>query len=196
MDDWQRAFADVEAAGLQVCVDRSWYVASVRYFEPQGPFAAEFLAWSGTELPAAQRAITPTWPAQLSAFILAWRSPTETWALSMDQAAFDTLKERIAQSSHGCCVDQTGGFWVLKATGERVEDLLLRIGSTASPPAIGEAHVSRVAEVAVLTMSVNPGETLLIVDRAYAEHLLNWVRVTAADFDYASKPASAAIARR
>jgi hypothetical protein len=183
MDELRGPFAAVEAGGLHVHVDRSWHAASLRYFEPQGPFAAEFLAWSGTELPAPQRAIAPKWPGQLSAFILAWRSPTETWAFSMDQPALDMLKERIAKSSHGCCVDQSGGFWVLKAAGERVGDLLLRIGSTASLPALGEAHVSRVAEIPVLTMSVNPGETLMVVDRVYAEHLLSWIRVTAADFD-------------
>jgi hypothetical protein len=196
MDEPRGPFAAVETAGLRVHVDRRWHAASLRYFEPRGPFAAEFLAWSGTELPAPQRAIAAKWRGQMSAFILAWRSPTETWAFSMDQLALDLLKERTARSSHGCCVDQSGGFWVLKATGERVGDLLLRIGSTASLPAIGEAHVSRVAEIPVLTMSVNPGETLMVVDRLLAEHLLSWIRITAADFDQVSRPASAASARR
>ena len=182
MDELRGPYAAVETAGLHVRVDRSWQVAALRSFEPLGPYAAEFLAWSGTGLPAPLRAIAPQWPAMLSTFILAWRSPTETWALSMDAPSFNDLKTRVANSQHGCCVDQTGGLWVLKATGERVADLLLRIGAVASVPSAGDAHVSRIAEVPVLTMCISPGETLMVVERVYAEHLLNWIRATAGDF--------------
>ena len=186
MDELRGPYADIETAGLHVRIDRSWHVASLRSFRPNEPFAAEFLAWSGTALPAPQKAVAPQWPAVLSTFILAWRSPSETWALSMDLPSFNSLKARVSEFAQGCCVDQTGGLWVLKATGARVVDLLLRVGALASVPSTAAAHVSRIAEVPVMTLCVNPGETLLIVERAHAEHLLNWIRATAADFEPAA----------
>lgn len=82
----------------------------------------------------------------------------------------------------GCCVDQSGGLWVIRLRGSRVNDLLLRIGNAASLPRTGEAHVSRVAELPVLSLCLRNGETLLLIDCAYAEHLLNWIRLTVHDF--------------
>jgi len=175
-------YADVKCDGLLVQVDRSWHLASLRSFSPHRPFAEAMLAWSGTALPGSQKAVAPQWPAVLSTFILAWRSPSEVWALSMDAPSFDSLIARVGDITHGCCVDQTGGFWVLKAGGARIADMLARVGSVASMPAPGEAHVTRIAEVPVMTLSVNPGEVLLIVERVYAEHVLGWIRATAADF--------------
>jgi sarcosine oxidase gamma subunit len=101
----------------------------------------------------------------------------------MDTPSFRTLLARVGAMTQGCCVDQSGGLWVLKATGARVSDLLLRVGSCASVAAPGSAQVTRIAEVPVMTLCVNPGETLLIVERVYAEHLLGWIRATAADFE-------------
>jgi hypothetical protein len=39
------------------------------------------------------------------------------------------------------------------------------------------------ADVPVLALSVRTGETLLVVDRAYAGHLVGWIRETLLDFD-------------
>ena len=183
MDESIGPYTDVKIDGLLVRVDRSWQMASLRSFPPHRPFAEEMLAWSGSALPSPLQAVAPQWPAALSTFILAWRSPSEVWALSMDAPSFRTLIERVGEISHGCCVDQTGGFWVFKATGARVADMLARVGAVASVPASGEAHVTRIAEVPVMTLCVNPGEILMIVERVYAEHLLGWIRATAADFD-------------
>jgi sarcosine oxidase gamma subunit len=183
MDDSRAPYADVEAAGLRVRVDRDWHMASLRYFEPAGPFASEFLAWTGTALPEPLRAVAPSTPGPLNGFVLAWRGPTETWAFGRDAAAFRAFKQRFAASPHGCCVDQSGAFWVLRATGDQVNGLLARIGSAASRAPVGAARVSRIAELPVLTMCITPGETLLVVERVFAEHLLDWIRVTAEDFD-------------
>ena len=71
----------------------------------------------------------------------------------------------------------------MRVQGVRTRDLLLRIGNEASVPTPGESRISRIAELPVVSLSVKPGETLLLLDRVYAEHLLNWIRVTLADFD-------------
>ena len=39
------------------------------------------------------------------------------------------------------------------------------------------------AEVPVLAIQVQLREILLIVERVYAEHLMNWLRVSAADVE-------------
>jgi hypothetical protein len=79
-------------------------------------------------------------------------------------------------------VDQTGGFTVLRIGGSRAVDLLLRLGSTTAAPTPGHAVIGRLAELTVLSLCLPDGERLLSVDRGYAEHLLGWIRVTAADF--------------
>jgi len=50
-------------------------------------------------------------------------------------------------------------------------------------PRPGEARRSRLADVPVLALSVGPGEALLLVDRADAEHLMGWIRETLLDFE-------------
>ena len=77
----------------------------------------------------------------------------------------------------------SGGLEVLRVTGERLAELLSCLGGTASVPRPGEARRSRVADVPVLALSVRPGEALLLVDRAYAEHLMGWIRETLLDFE-------------
>ena len=76
----------------------------------------------------------------------------------------------------------TGGLQVLRLTGDRIADLLCRLGGTACVPGAGEARRSRLADVPVLALCVRAGETLLVVDRGYAEHLLLWIRETLLDF--------------
>jgi hypothetical protein len=79
-------------------------------------------------------------------------------------------------------VVQTGGIRVLRVAGSRARDLLLRLGSAQAIPALGEARTGRLAELQVLTACVQAGEYLLLVERVYANHLLEWVRATVADF--------------
>jgi len=74
---------------------------------------------------------------------------------------------------------------MVRVSGDRTADLLHRLGGAASVPAPGEARRSRLADVPVLALSVNPGETLLAIDRAYLLHLLAWIRETLLDFEAA-----------
>lgn len=174
--------ATIEADGLHVRVDPGVHVASLRYFDANGVFAAAVRSVVGIGLPGVLQATKAAASSGDGAFILAWRSPTETLLLGADGERFSNAKATLAEAEEGCLVDQSGGLWVLRLSGERVFDLLARLGGSASAPKIGEARRSRLADVAVLALCVRPDETLLVIDRVYAEHLLAWIRETAADF--------------
>ena len=183
MADSKDPYAPLHAQGISVRVDRSLHVAALRYFDAQGAFARACQASLGVPLPPALRAMeVPGTPPGIE-FILAWRHPTQTLVLSNDGAALAALQSELSTAVDGVCLDQSGGLWVLRLEGEKTRDLLLRIGSEASSVAPGEAHVSRIADLPVLSLGVKPGETLLVIDRVYAEHLLNWIRVTLGDFE-------------
>jgi heterotetrameric sarcosine oxidase gamma subunit len=164
--------------GLEVQGELRMHAAALRYFDREGPFAAAAHAATGAALPAClQAALVPP-----AAVILAWRSPTETLVLSEEGATLPQLRERLAGADGGQVVDLSGGLRVLRLRGPRVEDLLCRLGGGPGAPALNEARRGRLADVPVLALSVRPGETLLAVDRAYAEHLLGWIRATLADW--------------
>jgi len=174
-------FAGIDAQGLCVSDERGTQIASLRYFEPADRFAAAVGEGVGCPMPGPLRTMR-TEGAGGAQFILAWRSPTETLLLSGDPAAFASLGRRLAQEDGGCMVDQTGGLRVLHLRGAKAKELLLRLGSTASVPPLGEARSSRVAELQVLTLCVDADEYVLVVERVYAAHLGRWMQVTAADF--------------
>jgi heterotetrameric sarcosine oxidase gamma subunit len=174
--------ATIEADGLHVSVERGAHIASLRYFDADGVFAAAVRSVVGTALPGVLQAAMAPDSSGAGTFTLAWRSPTETLFLCMDGERFSNVMAALADAAEGCIVDQSGGFRVLRVCGERVFDLLARLGGSASAPKIGEARRSRLADVSVLALCVRPDETLLIVDRVYEEHLLTWIRETAADF--------------
>lgn len=181
MDDRANPYGDVRAAGIEARIDRRLRVAALRYFDRAGTFAQTCRSVFAVALPDTQQAVDVPGAPLGQECILAWRHPTQTLALVSDGAAFVTLQAELP-SSDGCCIDQSGGVWVLRLSGERVQDLLVRIGSLASVTRPGEAHVSRIAELTVLSVCVKPGEMLLVLDRAYAEHLMKWVRATVQDF--------------
>jgi hypothetical protein len=164
-----------------VRVDRRMRVAALRHMGAQGAFAQQCKTTFGVALPDALCAVeVPGAPAGHEC-ILAWRQPTQTLALVSDGQAFANLLAELPPTDDGCCVDQSGGLWVLRLSGARVPDLLLRIGNAACVVSPGQAHVSRMAELTVLSLCIKPGETLLLLDRSYVEHLLGWMRATAAD---------------
>jgi sarcosine oxidase gamma subunit len=182
VDNSTPAAPGVAAAGLSVELQREIKVGSLRYFDAAGPFAAALRDRLGGPLPAPLRAVKYSTGAAHGELILAWRSPTETLLLTRDEAAFAALFGGVANDvSGGCTVDQTGGLWAWRVTGTCVRDLLLRLGSTASFPAPGEARSSRVAELPVLALCVQEGDITLLVERVYSDHLLGWIRETAAD---------------
>ncbi len=166
----------VEGAGVAVRAE-AMHAATLRYFEPGGAFAAAVREATGAALPEPLEAVASP-DGQLT---LAWRSPTETLLLTMSTQRLAELEARLAGSADGCLVDLSGGLKVLRVSGERLADLLCRLGGTASVPRPGEARRSRLADVAVLALCRRPGEVLLLVDRAYAEHLTGWIRETLRD---------------
>jgi sarcosine oxidase gamma subunit len=175
------------ADGLSVQWDHGLSVASLRYFDPAGPFAAEVGEVLGAPLPAplrAQRRILATEGAGTAAseLVLAWRSPTETLLVTADAGCLAAVDRFAVNRSDGCLVDQTGGILTLAVAGARAPDLLLRLGSTDAVPALGEARTSRLAELSVMSLCVRPGEILLLVERVYVRHLFGWIRETVADF--------------
>jgi sarcosine oxidase gamma subunit len=191
----QELFAAIEVKGLTVDGIRGMHVASLRYFNPAGNFAGAVRERIGRALPQPLRADAATLGSTAlgsttlistiqggnSKFILAWRSPTETLLLSEDRDAFAHLKESLASVPDGCMVDQTGGLCPVRVSGSRAGDMLLRLGSGASIPAAGEARSSRLADLQVMTLCVQPGTLILLVERVYLAHLLGWMSTTAAD---------------
>jgi sarcosine oxidase gamma subunit len=165
-----------------VRVQRQVEVASLRYFDTADHFVATAREFLGTPMPAPLRALRAEARQGGAPLILLWRSPTETLLLCYDPSALAGLEERLAPEMDGCMVVQTGGIRVLRVAGPRARDLLLRLGSTATIPGLGEARTGRMAELQVLTACVQAGEYLLLVERVYANHLLEWVRATVADF--------------
>jgi hypothetical protein len=172
---------NIESDGLRVAACRGWQVASLRYFDPEGSFAAAVGECIGQLVPRPQRAIRSRPDVQDAEVILAWRSPTEPLFLCSNRAAFVEIERRLAAGADGCMVVQTGGVLIWEVQGPRAHDLLQRMGARTGIPGVGEARGSRMAEVHVLTVCIRPGEYLLMVERVYAAHLVEWARATAAD---------------
>jgi hypothetical protein len=178
---------DFSADDLSVRWDHNLAIASLRYFDPAGPFAAEAGEVVGGPLPAPLRAHRRLLAAEGagtagSELVLAWRSPTETLLVTADAGWLTAAGRFAAARSDGCLVDQTGGLLTLVVAGARAPDLLLHLGSTDAVPALGEARTSRLAELSVMSLCTRPGEILLLVERVYVRHLIGWIRETVADF--------------
>jgi hypothetical protein len=178
MDEFQLQ-QRITSRDLLACVEESMHVATLRYFDRAGPFADAVRAALGAPLPE-PLAARELMEGQL---ILAWRSPTETLCVTRSITRLAELTAQLAGAADGCIIDLSGAVRIVRLTGLRIADLLCRLGGTASVPGPGEARGSRVADVAVLALSVRAGETLLAVDRAYLPHLLAWIRETLLDFE-------------
>jgi heterotetrameric sarcosine oxidase gamma subunit len=172
----------VEGDGLRV-TGLPGQVASLRYFDRMGRFAETVREALGMPLPQALRA-TARDLRRAAGVILAWRSPTEALLLcgDHDRPAFAELQRRLAGAADGSMVDQTGGIRGYRLEGQRAQDLLHRMGAVTTIPGLGEARSGRLAELQVLAACVQAGEFLLWVERVYADHLVEWMRATVADF--------------
>src|SRR5262249_56726869 len=116
------------SAELVACVEETMAVATLRYFDRAGAFAAAVQAATGATLPeplAAHEAAD-------GELILAWRSPTETLCLAHSSRRLADLTARPAAATGGCVVDLTGGVRIVRLTGVRIADLLGRLGGDAS----------------------------------------------------------------
>jgi len=170
----------LQAEGIRVEVLPGLYAASLRFFEPHGDFGASVRQIAGRELPKPLQASSS--PGAGLRSVLAWRSPTETLLLSDDAGTFAEYRERLAGAAGGCLVDQTGGFSVLRVRGSKTRDLMQRLGSEDSIPGEGAALAGRLAELHVLTLCVETGTLLLVVERSFLGHLLHWIEITIADW--------------
>jgi sarcosine oxidase gamma subunit len=178
--------------GLTVRWDHGLAIASLRYFDPAGSFAAALGELLGGPLPEPLRAdrrllstagdSTGNRAVRGSELVLAWRGPTETLLVTADAGWLAAVDRFAAGRSDGCLVDQTGGILTLVVAGAGASDLLLRLGSTDAVPALGEARTSRLAELSLTSLCARPGEILLLVERVYVRHLFGWIRETVADF--------------
>jgi sarcosine oxidase gamma subunit len=183
VDSPQARYAAIEADGLTIRPERELQAASLRYFDSAGSFAATVREMIGRPLPPPLRAIQLDDATRDAYLILVWRSPTEILLLSKGHGRdrFAELEQHMAGAVDGCMVNQTGGLCLLRAQGTKVRDLLLRLGAATAIPGLGEARCGRMAELQVLTACVQEGEFLLLVERVYADHLLQWIGVTVAD---------------
>ncbi len=172
---------NIEIDGLSVDGEAAYLIASLRYFDSTGQFAAAVSEAFGRPLAEPLAALRVESAAGGGHCILAWRSPSETLLLCQDAALFSALELKLAAQHDGCMVDQTGGLRVVRVAGSRARDFLLRLGAATTLPDLGAAHVGRLAELSVLTICVQPWEYLLLVERVYLPHLLGWIHATAAD---------------
>jgi sarcosine oxidase gamma subunit len=161
-----------EGIGIELTTDAP--AAALRHFSGAREFTAA-LAGLGITLPEAGRA------RQTRAHLLAWRSPTETLCLAASAAALEELAAPLASTADGCLVELTGALHVISLSGPRCNELLLRLGSSASVPLPGEARRSRMADVPVLALSVNAGEVHLVLERTYGEHVCGWLEASLED---------------
>jgi hypothetical protein len=170
----------MHAAEVSVRPQRFPRIGVLRYFDPAGAFVADIAAACGIMPKPLRAAICAVEPPG-SEIILACRSPTETLVLCTSVEAFLSLERKTAGRIDGCLVDLTGGIGACIVAGKRAPDLLARLGATTAIPALGDARVGRLAELTVTTLSVRPGEIMLLVDRVFGDHLTAWMRETLAD---------------
>jgi len=181
MADLNISLAVVDGPGLHVSLDRGMHVATLRYFQPTGEFGARAAEAVGIPLPTVLKVSASTTFDHDGIAVLAWRSPTETFLLCASNGAFENIKRLCFSSNDGYLIDQTGGLSVLRASGARIADLFSRIGNIAALPGPGESKRSLMADIPALAVRPDEGDTYVVVDRLYREHLMNWIRETAAD---------------
>ena len=170
---------DWRIEGLDLRLDRDLRVGALRYLDAAALGSlAEALPGAVLPRPRQVLAIAPGTAAEI---MLAWRSPTEVLVLSAGAAPFEALAAALRAATHACFVDQTGGFWALRAAGPRAQDLLVRLGGAAAIPQPGEALIGRFADLSVVAVCLRAQQYLLLVERVYAEHLLAWTSATIGD---------------
>ncbi len=155
-------------------------VASLRYFDAARGGARRASALGG-ELPAAGRLERRRLPGTAEPFALVWRSPSETWVLAGTPAPIDAVRRGLGATDDAWLVDQSGGIHGIHLAGKRASAVLQRLGSARSIPRVGEARTGRFADVAITVAGWSADEYLLLVERVYCDHVLDWIRETLAD---------------
>ena len=174
-----------DVAGLSIHPVAPVWMACIRFFDPAGEFVNGLGGRVGGPMPGPLQALRYAADAggamPQSQILLASRSPNETWLLCNQAWVLAALEDFAAGRSEGCVVNQTGAYRIWEIAGDRAPDFMARLGS-APLPTVGEASMSRVAELTVMTVCVEAGRTLVLVDRLYAEHLACWMAQTLTDF--------------
>jgi sarcosine oxidase gamma subunit len=174
------AARDILARDLAVRPIPALEVASLRYFDSREAPPAAVIEASGGPLPGPLQAVRHQ--GARGQLVLAWRTPTETLVIAETPQVLEPLAHAVADApGWGCLVTQTGGFRAWQVSGKRTGDLIVRVGSLASMPAMGEARTSRMAELPILSVRVSEDAVMLLVERVHEEHLLGWISETAAD---------------
>jgi heterotetrameric sarcosine oxidase gamma subunit len=176
MAEMRNGLSPVDVPGIRVSLVEDMHVASLRHFDLGAEFSSAVHALVGVPLPGKLCAAEALPCAGADRVVLVWRGPNETLLLCDNGTVIDQLSDAVATLDDGCVIDLTGGAWVLRASGEGVALLFERIGGQATLPGLGEARRSRLAEIPVLASRVRADEILLIVERVYAEHLMEWIR--------------------
>jgi sarcosine oxidase gamma subunit len=154
-------------------VNGSVRIASLRYYNPRGVFAAALSAL-GIVVPEPLRCVAVR-PPTAAAGLFAWRSPTETVWICDSPSRFEEIKSALEEADDGYLVDQTGGRRLLELRGPRSGELLSHVGSGFAEMAVGASKSGRMADIAVLACRPSVEEWLLVVDRLYLEHLLGFL---------------------
>ena len=175
------ALAPVEAQGLSARVEEAICIASLRHFSSDGAFALQLRAILGTTLPETGRMLRVRAGAPEADWLLAWRRPGETLALTPQPAALEALEAAVQDAGDGCLVELTGGLLPLHVRGGGLAALLARTAGTHVAPRPGECRTGRLADVPVTLLGLESEEVLMLVERAYAAHVLATIRVTAED---------------
>jgi sarcosine oxidase gamma subunit len=177
-----------DTAHLHVAFDKAVYVGALRYFESTGCFASSVQSTLMTTLPSTLKAKMASAEDGEALVALAWRSPTETILLTDVGSLFENIGRLPVSDPDGCFVDQTHGHCVLRASGKHLLDLFSRLGGGDLFPLLGESKRGRLADVPVLALKVQKKETLLVVERTYMEHLMDWIQETALDLTILAVP--------
>ena len=167
---------ELECTGLRVTSQWPAAAATLRYFSEAGDLALR-LRSAGFALPGTGRARDSG-----RDVVLAWRSPSETLCLAGSERALAELRHCVEGAADGCLVVLTGALTLMRLQGERTQDLLVRLGGSATVPAAGDSRRGRLGDIAVLALRPTAGETWLVVESGLAEHLWGWISQTLLDF--------------
>lgn len=172
--------ARIDGADFRIELEPRLHAASLRYFERDGAFPRLVQRVTGLAVPDELRTAHSA-PATAGVTILAWRSPSETTLITSDDDLPDSLQAAAAAIHDGCIVDLRSGTLVFRARGQQVATVVARTAGHGAMPAIGDSRRARLAEVPVLLVKVQDDETLILVERIYAPHVMSVLRVSAAD---------------
>jgi heterotetrameric sarcosine oxidase gamma subunit len=177
--DTKQSLERIESPGITVVSDAAMTVASLRYFVADGGFAAAVRRHLGVDLPIDPNSIAI---ADRPTTLLAWRRPGECLLISPEFGLADELVTTSGGLSDGRAINLTDGTCVLRIGGHRSAELLSRMSCHGSIPLADSARATRVAELPVVLIRALSDEVLLLIDRLYVEHLMQWIRASIADF--------------